>query len=170
MKPRQTRFIFSRKYLQILQFAKDLHLPGVEVESTGCVGKCGNGPNVALSPDEIVFSHVATPATMARVLSELGGFAIDAAILKATELRMAANASANGGDFDEAIRLYGEAIALQPAHGLHILYSNRSAAKLSNEDFDGALEDADAAVATSPGDFLTVCCCPSPLASPHQRP
>jgi hypothetical protein len=52
-------------------------------------GKCGNGPNVALSPDEIVLSHVATPATMARVLSELGGFAIDAAILKATEVSSA---------------------------------------------------------------------------------
>lgn len=50
------------------------------------------------------------------------------------------NAACQAGDFDLAVRLYSEAIALDPAN--HILYSNRSAAHVKMGQFVKALHDA----------------------------
>mmetsp|Transcript_35916 Transcript_35916/g.101732 ORF Transcript_35916/g.101732 Transcript_35916/m.101732 type:complete len:98 (-) Transcript_35916:639-932(-) len=50
----------------------------------------------------------------------------------------------------------GQAIELQPAHGLHAIYSNRSAAKLTLGESEDALEDALKAVQLAPRDFITV--------------
>jgi Flp pilus assembly protein TadD len=44
------------------------------------------------------------------------------------------------GDFETAVRLYTEALALDPAN--HILYSNRSAAFIKMGQFSKALQDA----------------------------
>mmetsp|Transcript_35914 Transcript_35914/g.101724 ORF Transcript_35914/g.101724 Transcript_35914/m.101724 type:complete len:128 (-) Transcript_35914:416-799(-) len=49
----------------------------------------------------------------------------------------------------------GQAIELQPAHGLHAIYSNRSAAKLTLGESEDALEDALKAVQLAPRDFIT---------------
>mmetsp|Transcript_7522 Transcript_7522/g.19304 ORF Transcript_7522/g.19304 Transcript_7522/m.19304 type:complete len:255 (+) Transcript_7522:123-887(+) len=137
---------------QILQLAKDLHLAGLEVDSTGCIGRCGSGPNLALG--DIVVSHVSTPAALAKVLSVAGNYVVDDAILKATELRLAGNAAANRGDLDEAITLYDQAIALQPAHGIHLLHSNRSAALQSRGEHGAALQSAIDALEAAPADFV----------------
>jgi Flp pilus assembly protein TadD len=50
------------------------------------------------------------------------------------------NAACGTGDFALAVRLYTEAIALDPAN--HILFSNRSAAHIKMGGFAKALQDA----------------------------
>lgn len=57
------------------------------------------------------------------------------------------------GRYQEAIAAYGQAVALseqqQQPDLLHLLYSNRSAARLSLQDYKGALADAQASVAVN---------------------
>ena len=50
------------------------------------------------------------------------------------------NAACQNGDFETAIKLYTEAISLDPNN--HILYSNRSAAHIKLGQFSKALQDA----------------------------
>ncbi|CAL4128548.1 unnamed protein product, partial [Meganyctiphanes norvegica] len=50
------------------------------------------------------------------------------------------NAACQAGDFETAVALYTEAIALDPQN--HILYSNRSAAHIKLKHFARALQDA----------------------------
>ena len=44
------------------------------------------------------------------------------------------------GDFQKAVRLYSEALALDPQN--HVLYSNRSAAYVKVQEYQKALQDA----------------------------
>ena len=122
-------------------------------------GSCGNGPNVAVialdgSPP-ILLHHVATPAKLAEVLSEVCGAPVNSTLLRATELRLAGNAAARENELEQAITLYTQALDLQPPAGVHLLLSNRSGARLAAGDFQGALQDADAAAAVAPPDFTT---------------
>ena len=50
------------------------------------------------------------------------------------------NEACQNSDFERAIRLYTEALVLDPAN--HILYSNRSAAHIKLKQFEKALHDA----------------------------
>ncbi len=77
---------------QILQFAQDLHLDGIAVREMGCLGKCGNGPNVAVLPPGVVMNHMATPARFADAMRAVCGAEVTLAVLRATELRLAGNA------------------------------------------------------------------------------
>ncbi|XP_062528966.1 tetratricopeptide repeat protein 28 isoform X2 [Bombyx mori] len=52
----------------------------------------------------------------------------------------ASNAACQAGDFATAVALYTDALTLDPAN--HILYSNRSAARLKQGQFAAALQDA----------------------------
>ncbi|XP_032527413.2 tetratricopeptide repeat protein 28 isoform X2 [Danaus plexippus] len=52
----------------------------------------------------------------------------------------ASNAACQAGDFSTAVALYTDALSLDPAN--HILYSNRSAARLKQGQFAAALQDA----------------------------
>lgn len=54
------------------------------------------------------------------------------------------NQACQNGDFETAVGLYGEAIALDPCN--HILFSNRSAALVKLGHFARALQDASRAV------------------------
>ena len=60
------------------------------------------------------------------------------------ELVRKSNQACQSGDFDTAVSLYGEAIALDPCN--HILFSNRSAALVKLGQFARALQDASRAV------------------------
>lgn len=59
---------------------------------------------------------------------------------EAAKLKAQGNEAVQKNDFDEAIRLYGEAIALSEAD--HVLYSNRSAAYAGAKKYEEALVDA----------------------------
>lgn len=50
------------------------------------------------------------------------------------------NAACQNGDFNTAVTLYTDALNLDPAN--HIIYSNRSAARLKQGQFSLALQDA----------------------------
>ena len=58
------------------------------------------------------------------------------------------NTACQAGDFPTAVRLYTEAIALDPAN--HILFSNRSAAYIKMGEFNKALQDASRARELNP--------------------
>eukprot|EP00884_Botryococcus_braunii_P016103 jgi/Botrbrau1/3176/Bobra.37_2s0006.1 len=111
---------------QIAKFAEDLHLQGLAVRTTGCLGACGAGPNIMVMPDQLQLRHVSTVTKMTDILREVCGFAIDEALLQATRLRTAGNAEARAGNAEAAERLYTEALALQVPGTQHLLLSNRS--------------------------------------------
>ena len=54
---------------------------------------------------------------------------------------MQGNTSLKNGDMQTAIKLYTEAIELDPTN--HVLYSNRSLALCKARRYEGALQDAD---------------------------
>lgn len=58
--------------------------------------------------------------------------------------KTAGNKAFTQGKFDQALKLYTEAIEIWPEN--HVLYSNRSATYLQLKNFDKALEDADECV------------------------
>lgn len=146
---------------QIAQLAKDLAIPGISATACGCLGSCGAGPNIAVIPvaqagsvdAPMLLHHVSTPAKLAEVLSTVCHAPIDAAVLKATELRLTGNAVAMEGDTAKAIEIYTESLNLRPSHGAYMLHSNLSAARLASGDAAGALRDAEAACATCPPEF-----------------
>ncbi|KAL4444073.1 hypothetical protein ABPG75_011810 [Micractinium tetrahymenae] len=145
---------------QVAKFAQDLHLPLVEVQTCGCLGECGNGPNVAVIPLDgtrpLVLRHVSTARRMADLLREVcAQEAVDEALLKATELRLAGNAAARDGQLARAAELYTQGLELQPSAGRHLLLSNRSGVRLEMGDAEGALDDANAAAACAPASFTT---------------
>ena len=94
-------------------------MEGVEVAAVGCMAGCGSGPNVAMDPPGVILNHIATPARFSDAMQAVGGVDIPAELLKATELRLAGNAAARGGDLDAAVAKYTEVgktrIVLHPA-------------------------------------------------------
>ncbi|BDA51101.1 probable protein STIP1 homolog at C-terminar half [Coccomyxa sp. Obi] len=141
--------------IEVLRFAQDLGVAELRVESTGCLGGCGSGPNMILQPGEVPLRHVSTPARMAEVLRTFCDLDIPDVLLKATELRLAGNAEARGGDLRRAVELYTQGIELRPPSGLHMLLSNRSGALLTLGDKSGALADANSAAMLAPPGFHT---------------
>ncbi|GIL55208.1 hypothetical protein Vafri_10796 [Volvox africanus] len=138
---------------QLLKFAVDLGLPSLKAAPIGCLGNCGNGPNMVVLPDERLLHHVATPNDLAQVLRAFCRTSIDDTILQATQLRLAGNAHAAQQDFRQAINCYSQALQLGPSVGTHMLYSNRSAVYLQEGDKDAALADAQRAVEYAPPGF-----------------
>lgn len=66
----------------------------------------------------------------------------------ADEAKAKGNAAFSAGKFDEAIKHFGDAIALAPSN--HVLYSNRSAAYASLHKYQDALRDAKKTVELKP--------------------
>ena len=55
--------------MQTLEILRDLSPPNVSVNSCGCLGRCGAGPNLAFLPQGIVIGHCSTPTAAARLLA-----------------------------------------------------------------------------------------------------
>lgn len=64
------------------------------------------------------------------------------------DLKSEGNKALESGNFEEAIRKYTEAIAIDPEN--HVLYSNRSAALTKAERYMEALGDADKVIEIKP--------------------
>jgi len=67
---------------------------------------------------------------------------------KANELKQAGNVATAAGNFDEAARLYSEAIEADPSN--HVLWSNRSASYANLGEYEKALTDAEKAIECKP--------------------
>ena len=99
------------------------------------LGRCGNGPNCVLLPSELAVGHCNTAAHVARLIERqvVNGDGAEV-IARTLQLKLDGNALMESGDPSSAEAAYSEAIDLLPARGahmLHILYSNRSAARLA---------------------------------------
>ncbi|CAD7703544.1 unnamed protein product [Ostreobium quekettii] len=139
----------------VLQFAQDLCHPDLDVNSCGCLGNCGNGPNMVILPAEREVSHVGTPARMAEVLNMECGIQVSSDLVEATQCRQSGNVLARSGKLKEAMDKYSEGIALGVSSTLHLLYSNRSGVRLTLGDHEGAQADALLAVEHAPVGFTT---------------
>ena len=133
-------------------------LEELDVSECGCLGQCGNGPNVAIVPTDgsaplPVLPHMATTARLSAALGAICGIAIDQTYLKATELRLAGNAAARGGSLAKAESLFTAALDLQPPRGRHVLLANLSATRLARGDAPAALAAAEEAVSCAPPAF-----------------
>ncbi|GBF88326.1 hypothetical protein Rsub_01038 [Raphidocelis subcapitata] len=139
---------------QIVRFGEQLGLPNLEVRACGCLGNCGNGPNLVLLPQAQVLRHVATPADLAEALRAFCGADVGDELLRATELRLAGNALAMAGDLRGAVERYRAALSAAPnGAGAHLIHANLSATHLQLGEKDAALEHARAAVASAPRGF-----------------
>ena len=67
---------------------------------------------------------------------------------KSLEFKAEGNAALSSQDYAEAIECYTKAIELDSTN--HVFFSNRSAAKLSSGDAEGALADAEGCIAAKP--------------------
>lgn len=131
--------------------------PNVAVNSCGCLGRCGAGPNVVVLPAGVIVGHCGTPSKAAQLMISVAGN-FDGTdddekskiCLEALALRMRAEDKIASGDFDEAHVLLSQAIELKPFGGVHTLYKNRSAARLGVGKINEALEDANEALAIAP--------------------
>ncbi|XVF50358.1 hypothetical protein PTKIN_Ptkin04bG0090900 [Pterospermum kingtungense] len=120
----------------------------ISIKTCGCLGRCGAGPNVALLPDGQIVGHCGTAARAAELMvgTCYGGGVVDASSMSKTSLdalalRMRAEALIEEADFCEAERLLSQALDLKPFGGIHILYKQRSVARLAMHNYSGALED-----------------------------
>ena len=75
--------------------------------------------------------------------------------MQVEQLKRQGNSALQEGNMKDAIRLYSEAIHLDPDN--HILYSNRSAAYAKLQEYEKALEDAEKTVKLKP-DWAKVRC------------
>lgn len=142
--------------IETLQILSGIAPPNVAVNSCGCLGRCGAGPNAVVLPGGVFVRHCGTPSKAANLMiSILGGFDGNEDdksknCLESLALRTRAEDRMANGDFDEALVLLSQAIDLKPFGGLHIIYRSRSAAKLAVGNITGALEDAKEALAIAP--------------------
>ncbi|KAG8388495.1 hypothetical protein BUALT_Bualt02G0131600 [Buddleja alternifolia] len=131
--------------LDVLQILTGIAPPYVSVTSCGCLGRCGSGPNIVILPEAVFVGHCGTPSKAANVMSIVCGVDDDGGekkCLEALALRKRAEDETRRGDFSKAHTLLSQALDLKPFGGVHIIYKDRSAARLAMGDINGALEDA----------------------------
>ncbi|KAL3655427.1 hypothetical protein CASFOL_001213 [Castilleja foliolosa] len=140
--------------LDTLQVLSGIAPPFVAVKSCGCLGRCGSGPNIVILPEGAFMGHCGTPSKAANAMSVVCG--IDDVenggekCLEALALRKRAEDEMGRGDFALVYDLLSQAIDLKPFGGAHIMYKDRSAARLGLGDLNGALEDAKEALTLAP--------------------
>lgn len=87
-------------------------------------GKCGNGPNLVILPDEIFASHISTPAQVVQLLQQfLKSVDVQERMETLTQRQMA-NALFEKGKYEEAITCYSDALKRESSTK-HKLYANR---------------------------------------------
>ncbi|KAL1563104.1 hypothetical protein AAHA92_05605 [Salvia divinorum] len=139
--------------LDALQVLSGIAPPFVTVNSCGCLGRCGAGPNIVILPRSVFVGHCGTPSKAANVMAIVCGADNGDAenkCLEALALRKRAEDEMGQADFAEAFDLLSQAIELRPFGGLHIMYKERSAARLAIGDIDGAFGDVKEALIIAP--------------------
>lgn len=137
-----------------LEILNALAPPTITVNTSGCLGRCGAGPNLAVLPDGFVVAHCGTPARAAEVIIQLSGGDSDSVgvskSLEALALRKRAQCELEDGNFSQADLLLSQAIDLKPCGGIHIIFKDRSIVRLALGNHPGALEDANEALKGAP--------------------
>ncbi|CDP20474.1 unnamed protein product [Coffea canephora] len=145
--------------LDILQILSGIAPPSVSVNSCGCLGRCGAGPNVVVLPQGAFVGHCSTPAKAARLMVSLVcGFhrndkdfeRSSMECLEAFALRKRAEDEMEKGNLDGALLFLSQAIELKPFGGVHITYKTRSTARLAMGNICEALDDAKEALTLAP--------------------
>lgn len=141
--------------LDTLQVLSGIAPPFVSVNSCGCLGHCGAGPNVVVLPGPVFVKHCGTPTRAAEVVAFvcLGRDDVEGECrrsLEALALRKRAEDEMGNANFSEAHRLLSQAIDLKPFGGVHIMLKDRSAAELAMGNLAEALEDAKEALTIAP--------------------
>ncbi|MGK7918515.1 MAG: ferredoxin [Trichodesmium sp.] len=54
----QNRTCRKQGSAKVLAAFQTFDMPNIQVEKSGCLGKCGSGPMVLILPEEIWYSHV----------------------------------------------------------------------------------------------------------------
>ncbi|KAI3503911.1 hypothetical protein L1887_32396 [Cichorium endivia] len=130
--------------MEILQVLSGINPPNIAVNSCGCLGRCGAGPNLVILPGATYLKHCATAARAAEIMAAVTGYDLGSwkTSLEALSMRKKAEIEIENGDFATAEILLSEAIGLNPVGGLHYLYKDRSIAKLGMKKTIDALQDA----------------------------
>lgn len=143
--------------MDALQILLGIAPPDVTVNSCGCLGRCGAGPNLVILPGPTFVGHCGTAARAADVMAYLccGGESDSPSSwskksLEALALRQKAEDEMRKGNFSQADLLLTQAIDLKPFGGIHITYKDRSAARLARSNISEALEDAKEALTLAP--------------------
>lgn len=89
---------------EILQVLTGIAPPDVAVNSCGCLGRCGIGPNVVVLPGAVFVSHCGTAARAAGLMSEICGGELGSwsKSLEALALRKRAEDEMGNSNFSQA--------------------------------------------------------------------
>eukprot|EP00250_Pteridium_aquilinum_P008685 c18132_g1_i1 orf=38-622(+) len=94
--------------LQTLEILRGLASPNIAVESCGCLGRCGMGPNLVVLPAEIFVGHCNTVSHAARLLALQCGLSDPDNNLKALALKQQGNKAFESGDILGAEKLFSQ--------------------------------------------------------------
>ncbi|KMT03771.1 hypothetical protein BVRB_8g189210 [Beta vulgaris subsp. vulgaris] len=113
--------------LQILETLMGVSPAHVSINSCGCLGRCGNGPNLVVLPLAAMISHCGTAARAAELVVDVCGRGADNAdlvrrSLDALAFRKRAQIEFDNHNFSEAEALFSRAIEAEPIGGVHISY------------------------------------------------
>ncbi|KAL4567783.1 hypothetical protein LXL04_023377 [Taraxacum kok-saghyz] len=130
--------------METLQVLSGINPPNIAVNSSGCLGRCGAGPNLVLLPGATYLKHCATAARAAEIMATVTGNDLESGktSLETLSTRKKAEIEIEKGDFAMAEILLSEAIDLNPVGGLHYIYKARSVARLGMNKAVDALGDA----------------------------
>eukprot|EP00892_Ulva_mutabilis_P004263 jgi/Ulvmu1/2208/UM013_0054.1 len=142
---------------QILKILEDVEQEGfaVSARGCGCLGECGNGPNILISPPEVRVRGIGTPAAVFRMLREQCHINVPEESQLSLQLRLQGNRLAAQGEYDEALDAYQQALQFAPEAVAYKIHSNMSLLSLTTGDVAAALSEATAALQQAPRDFTT---------------
>lgn len=100
--------------MQTLEIMRALSPPDLPINSCGCLGRCGAGPNVALVPEGIIIGHCGTAAAAARIIARHYEHEDDDATIRksldALALRKRAQVEFDMGNFPQADLLLSQVV------------------------------------------------------------
>ncbi|CAM9094239.1 unnamed protein product [Chrysoparadoxa australica] len=99
--------------LQTYQLFEDICPSNCKVETSGCLGRCGEGPNVSVSHEEgdegAVYNGV-VKATKAAAILELEGLTVKDSVVAAYSTKMLGDKAAKMGKASDAVASYNQAL------------------------------------------------------------
>jgi (2Fe-2S) ferredoxin len=110
----------SADTLSLLQGMAGSGVQGGEqmVCSSGCLGRCGQGPNVGAEPSGAKYQAVSKPITAAVILQEELGITVDSSVVQALELKQSAERKLKMGSTRQALVDLDAALALGSLRGI----------------------------------------------------